>query len=216
MTREEITNWDTRFSGEDYLFGTAPNAFLEREAHRIPAGGPVLAVADGEGRNGVWLAQQGYAVHSIEGSPAAVAKAMRLAEERGVGVVSSVDDLAPGLLCAQEADILEWQWPSAAYDSVVGIFIQFISPEDRPRIFGAMAAALRPGGVLLLEGYGPRQLEYGTGGPRSLAHLYDTPLLATAFPSLRVESLVAYDVEIDEGSQHSGMSAVVDLIATAS
>lgn len=212
--REEIKNWDARFSGAEYLFGTAPNAFLVRESVRITGGGRVLAVADGEGRNGVWLAQQGLAVHSIEGSPAAVAKAIALAGDRGVPVVTSLAELMPGSLFAEQVDILEWTWPAAAYDAVVGIFIQFIGPDERPRIFEAMASALAPDGVLLLEGYAPRQLDYGTGGPRSLANLYDVALLTTAFPSLHVVDLLEYDAEVDEGTQHSGMSALIDMVAT--
>jgi SAM-dependent methyltransferase len=215
MSRDEIKAWDERFSSEDYIFGTEPNAFVAREAGRIAKGGRVLAVADGEGRNGVWLAQQGFAVHSIEGSPAAVAKAVRLANERGVAVVSSLDGLVPGSLFAEQVDILSWDWPVAAYDAVLGIFIQFIRPEVRPAVFASMANALRPGGVLLLEGYGPRQLDYGTGGPGSMELLYDTELLSGAFPTLDVVEISEYDAVVDEGPRHSGMSALVDLIATA-
>ncbi|MEI6362721.1 MAG: SAM-dependent methyltransferase [Actinomycetes bacterium] len=215
MTSEEILSWDARFSGDEYLFGTEPNRFLAREAARIEQGGRVLAIADGEGRNGVWLAQQGFAVHSIEGSPAAVAKAIALATGRGVPVVASMSELVPGSIFTEQVDILDWTWPIRAYEAVVGIFIQFIGPEDRPRIFTAIAGALVPHGVLLLEGYAPRQLEYGTGGPRSLAHLYDMALLSTAFPTLSIEELREYDAEVDEGAQHNGMSALIDLIATA-
>lgn len=213
--RDEIQNWDARFSGDEYLFGTEPNEFLLREAVRIAQSGRVLAVADGEGRNGVWLAQQGFAVHSIEGSPAAVTKAIALAGARAVPVVTSLEELAPGTIFAEQVDILDWTWPTDTYDAVVGIFIQFIGPSDRPRIFAAMASSLVPQGVLLLEGYAPRQLEYGTGGPRSLAHLYDADQLSKAFPSLRVDDIREYDAQLDEGPQHSGMSALIDLIATA-
>ena len=154
-------------------------------------------------------------MHSIEGSPAAVAKAIALANDRGVPVVTSMNDLAPGSILTQQVDILDWTWPISAYEAVVGIFIQFIGPDDRPRIFSAMAEALVPRGVLLLEGYAPRQLEYGTGGPRSLAHLYDLNLLTAAFPTLTIDELREYDAEVDEGAQHSGMSALIDLIARA-
>jgi len=215
MTSSELQGWDERYAGDEYLFGTAPNSFLQREAGRIAAGGRVLAVADGEGRNGVWLAKQGLAVHSIEGSATAVAKAIRLAAERGVPVVGSPDELVPGSLCVEIVDILDWQWPTHAYDAVVGIFIQFIRPADRPAVSGAMAAALKTGGVLLLEGYGPRQLEYGTGGPKALEQLYAIDTLAADFPTLEVVSLTEYDADVDEGRQHSGMSALIDLIATA-
>jgi hypothetical protein len=124
-------------------------------------------------------------------------------------------ELKPGSIFAEQVDILDWTWPIGAYESVVGIFIQFIGPDDRPRIFTSMAEALVPHGVLLLEGYAPRQLEYGTGGPRSLAHLYDMALLSTGFPSLNIDEVREYDAEVDEGAHHSGMSALIDLIATA-
>lgn len=214
MTNPEIEAWEARFDGEHYLFGTEPNVFLTREAHRIPAGGRVLAVADGEGRNGVWLAQQGHAVHSIEGSARAVAKAVRLAQERGVTVVDSLDDLVPGALFAEVGDVLANGWPAGQYDAVVAIFIQFLKPTERPAVFAAMAGALRAGGVLLLEGYHHRQLAYRTGGPPVLDQLYDESFLRTAFPTLQVDDIVEYDVEISEGTQHSGMSAVIDLVAS--
>jgi len=215
MSRPDPAAWDERFAGSDYLFGTEPNAFLAREAHRISPAGRVLAVADGEGRNGVWLAQQGFAVHSIEGSPAAVAKAVRLADDRGVPIVSSLADLRPGTLVADVGDVLAHPWPQGAYDAVVAIFIQFARPDDRVGLFQALGRALAPGGVLLLEGYHHRQLAYGTGGPPVLEMLYDEDLLRGSFDSFLIDVLDAYDVEIEEGKGHRGMSAVIDLIARA-
>ena len=97
---------------------------------------------------------------------------------------------------------------------MVAIFIQFARPEERRTLFARMAAALKPRGVLLLEWYHHRQLQYGTGGPRALDQLYDADLLRNAFPTLEVVSLEEYDAEVDEGPGHSGMSAVIDLVAT--
>ncbi len=214
MTRPELDAWDARFATDDYIFGTEPNAFLRRTAHVIPEGARVLVIADGEGRNGVWLASTGLAVHATEAAPSAIAKSVRLAGERGVPEAATVADLVPGSIAHDQVDLLEWTWPVDEYDAVVAIFIQFARPEERTALFARMAAALKPRGVLLLEGYHHRQLQYGTGGPRALDQLYDADLLRNAFPTLEVVSLEEYDIHVDEGPGHSGMSAVIDLVAT--
>lgn len=204
MSKLNIQTWEERFAGDEYIFGTAPNEFVTREAGRLKPGAEVLCVADGEGRNSTWLAEQGHRVHAVEAAANAIAKAKALAAERGVEVHH------------EQVDLEAWDWPVAAYDAVVAIFIQFTDPVGRAQMFGQMAATLRPGGVLLLEGYGPSQLAYGTGGPKSLDHLYTLDELRTAFPTLRVELLEEYDRELDEGPRHRGMSALVDLVAIAS
>ena len=201
MSKENIAQWEERFAYDGYLFGTAPNEFLAREAHRLAPGTDVLCVADGEGRNSTHLAGLGHRVHAVDAAERGLAKARALAAERGVEVRF------------EQADLEDWDWPVAAYDAVVAIFIQFTDPVGRAAMFARMEAALRPGGILLLEGYGPRQLEYGTGGPKALDHLYTVEELVTAFPALAVEYLVEYDAVLDEGPRHQGMSALVDLVA---
>jgi hypothetical protein len=193
--------WDQRYDREDYIFGTRPNAFLERQAPRLPVNGRALAVADGEGRNGVFLAERGLQVDTFDGSAVAVGKARRLAEARGVA------------LNAEVADVAEWPWPVETYDVVAAIFIQFAPPDLRSRMFFGMRGALRPGGLLLLEGYRPEQLAYRTGGPSVPEHLYTEELLRREFAGFDVLELAAYDAVLDEGSAHAGMSAVIDLVA---
>lgn len=193
--------WDERFSQPGYVFGEAPNAFLARQSDRLKGYRTALSIADGEGRNGVWLAEQGLAVTSMDASPVGLEKARKLAEKRGV------------VLDMQLADIADYAWPDASFDVVVGIFFQFASPPLREAIFSGMIKALAPGGLLLLEGYGPKQIEYKTGGPRILENLYTEELLREHFASLDIVELRAYDAEIDEGSGHSGLSALVDLVA---
>jgi SAM-dependent methyltransferase len=193
--------WDDRYAGDDYLFGTEPADFLVAHAHLLEPASHVLAVADGEGRNSVYLAQLGHDVDAMDGSAVGVAKAERLATERRVTVDFRV------------ADILAWDWTPAAYDAVVAIFIQFLSPEQRPEVFEGMQRTLRPGGRLLLHGYRPEQVALGTGGPPDPAHMYTEELLRNAFGAMDIERLESYDRVIDEGVGHAGRSALIDLIA---
>lgn len=197
-----IAHWDARFAQADYIFGTAPNAFLASQAHLLRPGQRALAVADGEGRNGVWLARQGLQVTAVEASGNALAKARRLAAEHGVDIAF------------EQADLPHWTWPVAQYDVVAAIFIQFLTPAERRHVFAAMLAALKPGGLLLVQGYAPAQLGYGTGGPRVLEQLYTLDLLHELLgEEMYVLTLNEHHSEIDEGSGHRGMSALIDCVA---
>jgi len=198
---EELQRWNRRFSAAEYIFGTAPNAFLSSKKALFHAGQHALCVADGEGRNSVWLAQQGLEVAAFDVSPVGVDKARRLAAERGVSVRYEV------------AGVYEWTWPEAAFDLVAAIFVQFADPAMRSFMFERMARALKPGGLLLLEGYTPKQLEYRTGGPPQVENLYTEPMLRTAFEALEILELKQYEAELGEGTQHSGRSALIDLVA---
>jgi cyclopropane fatty-acyl-phospholipid synthase-like methyltransferase len=201
VTSSDFERWETRFAVPDYLFGTKPNAFLAGQAARLRPGWSALSIADGEGRNGVWLAEQGLSVHAVDFSPTALAKAQKLAAARGVALRTECADLA------------SWAWPRERYDLVAAIFIQFAPPPFRARIFEGLKSALKPGGLLLLEGYRPKQLEYATGGPKQLDQLYTRELLLEAFGALEIVSLEEHDSMIEEGSGHAGMSALIDLVA---
>ena len=194
--------WENRYAAAtNYLFGTEPSQFITRHASLIQNGAEVLSVADGEGRNSVFLAQLGARVHAIEISPTAIARARRLAEARGVTVNF------------QQADLLNWSWPAETYDAVVAIFVQFIPPAVRPTFFRRIQSALRPGGLLLLHGYRPEQTLYATGGPSDPAHCYTGELLRNAFSSMEMIRLESYEAEIQEGTAHVGRSALIDFIA---
>jgi SAM-dependent methyltransferase len=195
--------WSGRYrdAGDDYLFGTAPNKFLAAQADYFGAGMSVLAVADGEGRNSVWLAEQGCSVTATEISDVALAKAAKLARGRHV----SVDFV--------QADIFNWDWPHQAFDAVVGIFIQFAGPAERPRQMAGMKQAVKSGGLLFLQGYTPQQLEYRTGGPSAVENLYTEALLREWFADWEIMRLHEHEDLLDEGSAHSGRSALIDLIA---
>ena len=193
--------WNKRFEAADYIFGTEPNDYLLAKAHLLAPGGRVLCVADGEGRNSVWLARQGMRVDAFDIAEIGVAKARKLAADAGVTVNYDV------------ADCDGWPWPVDAYDAVVAIFIQFADPAMRERLFARMAAALKPGGLLVLQGYTPKQLEYKTGGPPILSHLYTEDMLREAFAALEIIELDAYEADLREGNHHVGRSALVGMIA---
>jgi cyclopropane fatty-acyl-phospholipid synthase-like methyltransferase len=197
----DFERWQTRFATPGYLFGTEPNAFLRAQAHRLKGGQTALALADGEGRNGVWLASQGLDVLSLDFSPLAQEKARKLAAERGVA------------LRVEQADLTTWAWPQNAFDVIAAIFIQAIGPPQRDRLFADITRALKPGGLLLMQGYRPEQLAYKTGGPPDLARLYTRALLETAFADLAILELREHDSVIHEGTAHDGMSALIDLVA---
>jgi len=196
-----LDHWEQRYGAAGYLFGTEPNAFLASQAHRLAPGQKALAIADGEGRNGVWLAQQGLDVLAVDFSPTALAKARALAESRGAR------------LRVEEADLARWQWPRETFDVVAAIFIQFADPALRARIFDGIGQALKRGGVLLLHGYRPEQIIYGTGGPREPEHLYTRTLLQDAFAHFASLEIRDYEAVIHEGAGHHGRSALIDLIA---
>ena len=197
----EFERWETRFASPDYVFGTEPNAFLKKQAPRFSRGQKALALADGEGRNGVWLAEQGLAVVSLDFSPAAQNKARALAAERGVKVTFV------------RADVHLWDYPQAAFDVVVEIFAQFSPPAQRAIKWRGIRRALKTGGVLIIQGYTPKQLQYGTGGPKQLENLYTRTMLEREFGDFRDVKIVEEERDLHEGASHAGMSAVIGLTA---
>jgi SAM-dependent methyltransferase len=193
--------WNDRYSAPGYLFGTDPAAFLRRQAGRLTAGQTALCVADGEGRNSVFLAELGLNVTAMDGSDVAVTKARALAAARRVSVDFHV------------SDICEWDWRAHRFDVVAGIFFQFAGPALRDEIFAGMVQSLAPGGLLMLHGYTPAQLDYNTGGPRVLKNLYTADLLSDRFKDLDILHLAEYEADLAEGSRHVGRSALNDLVS---
>lgn len=201
---DPLARWNERFAAPGYVFGEQPNAYLREMAARLIPGS-CLAVADGEGRNSVWLAEQGWHVQAFDFSPFAVDKAADLARRRGVAMPSGLQLHC----CTWEA----FDWRPEHYDNVVAIFIQFASPEEREELFKRMHATLKPGGVLLIQGYGREQLRHNTGGPGVLENLYDEDLLRTAFPGYDMLDLRSYEADLHEGPGHKGRSALVGMVA---
>jgi cyclopropane fatty-acyl-phospholipid synthase-like methyltransferase len=196
----ELERWQTRFAAPGYAFGKAPNAFLKAQAHLLRPGQRALSVADGEGRNGVWLAEQGLDVLAIDFSAAGLAKARALAAERGV------------TLRTELADVTTWTWPAEAFDVIAAIFI-FVEPAQRPAFFRNLKRALKPGGILLMQGYRPEQLNYRSGGPPNAARMYTRAILQEGFGDMAALDIREHDSAISEGSAHVGMSALIDLVA---
>lgn len=192
--------WNARYAGKDCLFGTAPATFLLREAERLRPGQTALCVADGEGRNSVFLAERGLSVSAFDASEVALAKAKGLAKARDVTVAYHNGDAAT------------WDWDAQGYDVVVAIFVQFAGPDLRDRMLAGMVRALKPGGLLLLHGYTPAQLALNTGGPRAIENLYTTALLRDRLSALTELNLAEYEADLAEGTRHVGRSALIDYV----
>ena len=192
--------WNNRYAEPGFAYGTEPNAFLVSQRSFLRPGMQALAVADGEGRNGVWLAQQGLDVLSVDASEVGLSKARELAADRGVR------------LRTERADLAAWTWPEAEYDVVVAIFIHF-PPEMRARLHRAMLGALKPGGLLILEAFTPEQLNYKSGGPPVAEMLYTADTLRIDLAGAGIVSLEEHVTELAEGKYHRGPAAVVRLVA---
>jgi SAM-dependent methyltransferase len=191
--------WEQRYRTENYLFGTEPNEFLRSSLPMLPAGS-VLCLAEGEGRNAVFLAANGYDVHSVDLSETGVAKTRRLAESRGVKVDAVVGDLA-------DFDIGVDRW-----DLIVSIFAH-MAPADRRHLHRRVVAALKPAGTFLLEAYTPQQVGRGTGGPTSPETTMTLDALREELAGLEFAHAVELEREVIEGPGHTGSGAVVQVIA---
>lgn len=191
--------WDDRYQGNDYAYGREPNDFLRAQANRIPRG-RVLCLAEGEGRNAVFLAEQGYDVTAVDLSVEGLKKAQRLAGERGV------------TLTTVHADLADYEPSNDTYSGIVAIFAHLPAPVRR-RVHRWVAHALVPGGVFILEAYTPAQLAFESGGPRDLDFLMTLAGLKEELAPLRVEVGNEAERDIHEGQFHQGRSATVQVVA---
>lgn len=197
--------WNERYAEDGFAYGSEPNDFL-REAltERWPASaateGRALCLAEGEGRNAVWLAQRGWDVHAVDLSPVGLAKAERLAASRGVRVQTQVADLAT----------LELE--DDRYTLIVSIWAH-VPPALRRRVHRAVVRALAPGGVFVLEAYAPANVGRGVGGPQDPALCMGRVELEAELSGLTIVYGVEKDREVHEGKYHAGLSAVTQLIA---
>lgn len=192
--------WDERYSGEEFAYGTEPNGFLAQMADRLPPGGRVLSLAEGEGRNAVFLASRGHAVTAVDASPVGLAKARRLAESRKVEIEIHVADLA------------DYPIEPESWDGIVSIFCH-VPEAVRADLHRRVVAGLKPGGVLILEAYTPGQLAYGTGGPKETERTMTLDALRTELAPLDFEHAAELERDVTEGRYHTGPGAVVQLVA---
>lgn len=191
--------WDKRFSGEDFAYGTDPNDFLREQAGKLPVG-ETLSLAEGEGRNAVFLAGLGHKVSALDSSKVGLEKARMLAKQNGVEIETVHADLATYVLAKNRWDV------------IVSVFCH-LPPDLRRKVHGQIAGALRPGGYLILEAYTPRQLEYKTGGPPNAAMMMSMDILRDEVTGLEFDIAQEVVRDIREGTFHNGTGATVQLLA---
>jgi cyclopropane fatty-acyl-phospholipid synthase-like methyltransferase len=191
--------WDERFSEHQPVYGEAPNAFLSEQASRFRPGMNLLVPGDGYGRNGIWLAQQGFTVHTVDLSQVGVERALKAAHAAGVHMT------------IEQADLSLWNWPADRFDGIFAIFLH-LPPEIRPRIHASMLRAAKPGGLIILEAFSPAQLGHTSGGPKQIELLYTAETLRRDFAPAAPLLLEEKETYIDEGQRHSGLAAIVQAI----
>lgn len=197
---KKFRDWDDRYAASDYLFGTAPNDFLKTVAHQLAPNSQILCLADGEGRNGVYLAAQGHTVTAVDQSRVGLEKAKKLAQQKQVSVETI------------KADLAEYDLGVESWDCIVSIFFH-IPSEVRANIYPRIIAALKPGGSLILESYTPNQLNHKTGGPPTSDLMLTKDQLTQYFSEMNLEHLQELEREVIEGTRHTGLASVVQLLA---
>ena len=190
--------WDQRYNTDEYAYGREPNDFLVEVIDQIPRG-RILSLAEGEGRNAVYLARQGCDVTAVDASSVGLNKARRLAAGYGVSIATIVSDLA------------DYQVEPLAWDGVVSIFCH-LPPPLRASIHRQVVEGLRPGGIFVLEAYTPKQLEFKTGGPPVAELMMDLATLKQELSGLQLIHAMERERDIHEGQFHNGRSAVVQVV----
>ena len=188
--------WDERFGQAEPVYGEHPNAYLRAQVFRLTPGGKVLVPGDGYGRNGLWLAKQGFQVSTVDLSPVGVERARKAAQAAGLAMT------------IEEADLATWTWPDSEFDAVASIFLH-LPPEVRPKIHARMLSALKPGGLLIIEAFTPAQLQNSSGGPKQVELLYTAEILRKDFAEADALELLEVEIDLDEGRLHRGRAAVV-------
>lgn len=188
--------WDERFAQAESVYGEQPNAYLRAQVYSLTPGCKILVPGDGYGRNGIWLARQGFRVTTVDLSPVGVARARESAHAASL------------TMAIEQTDLATWIWPVGEFDAVVSIFLH-LPPELRPQIHAKMSGALKPGGLLIIEAFTPAQLRHTSGGPKQLELLYTAEILRKDFAASEVLELKEVEVDLDEGHMHRGPAAVV-------
>lgn len=188
--------WDARYRGSEYLFGREPSHFLLERSQYFQSGQVALLVADGEGRNGVYIAGLGLRVHSVDGSIVALRKAKKLADDVGVEMV------------IENADLFDWTWYENAYDHVIAIMAQIAGGKMRSELLGHMKRAVKPGGTVMLHGFRPEQVELGTGGPGDPDFMYSEEFLREEFADFEM-----LELSQEDRPGGGGMQALISFVA---
>ena len=194
-------DWNKRFSIEDYLFGADPAQALVKLEHYLIPQGDTLVIADGEGRNSVYLASRGFRVTASDSSTVANIKAKALAASLNVAVNYKVEDF------------FDIDWSAKQYDNIIGIFFQFIPPDKIKEVLMSLRTATKKGGTILIHGYTPQQIELATGGPKDVSLMYTKELFEDVFETVEILVNKEYQIQLNEGSGHKGQSALIDFVA---
>ncbi|MDN0083182.1 class I SAM-dependent methyltransferase [Crenobacter sp. SG2305] len=192
--------WNPKFSASDYVYGTDPNDFLRQHSHKLPAGGAVLSLGEGEGRNAVYLAEQGFTVTALDAATAGLIKVSKLAERRAVSVKTL------------HADLNQYKIAPGIWHGIVSVFCH-LPAELRARVLREAVAGLVPGGMLLMEGYTPRQLAFGSGGPKDIDLLLEPDAIRAELEGLELLHFAEVQRIVQEGRLHTGMAAVLQVVA---
>ena len=196
IQNDRAAMWDERFSREELVYGESPNTYLQTHAANLKPGAKVLVPGDGYGRNGLWLAKQGFRVHTVDVSSVGVERARKIAAAAGVEMQ------------IEQGDLTTWNWPEAQFDAVASIFVHML-PVDRQIAHAGILRAAKPGSVIILQAFSPAQLQYTSGGPKQLDLLYTTGMLRQDFASAEIVELEETVADLNEGRMHSGRGGVV-------
>lgn len=196
---KQENKWDRRYGEPGFAYGTNPNDFLRQSVHHLPPAGDVLCLAEGEGRNSVFLAKQGYKVIGVDSSRVGIEKCLTLAAEQGVKINAMVADLG------------RFEIKPESFDGIVSVFCH-LPPPLRREVHRKVIAGLRPQGVFILEGYTPKQLEHGTGGPPIPELLMELKDLKEELADLKLIHAAEVEREVLEGRLHTGLASVVQII----
>ena len=192
--------WNTRFAVSEFIYGEAPNDFLREQAARLAPGSRVLSLGEGEGRNALFLAKQGHALTAVDASHEGLAKVLARAAAAGVDITAVLADLA------------RYQPGEAQFDAVVSVFCHLPSALRRT-VMARAIAALKPGGLLIMEGYTPRQLAFNTGGPKDADMLLEADIVRDELAGLELLHFVELEREVVEGSYPPGRASVLQVVA---
>ena len=193
--------WDERYSESGFAFGTEPNDFLVASVGLLQPDSQILCLAEGEGRNGVYLASLGHRVTAVDSSSVGLEKALQLADERGVSI-----DIV-------EADLEDFAIQPGSFQAIISIFCH-LTPATRARLHRKVCEGLSPGGVFILEGYAKKQIHNDTGGPRKIELLMDLEELKHELQPLTLNHAIETERDIREGAYHDGIGAVVQIVGT--